>query len=219
MTEQCKFKTFALTVRPRDGISDQQVSILTAFIKKRTDHHHVVTEKLGSERHVHAALYLKTAITKSNFATLLTRLCKNTLDFDETELSVVRKGIKILYNNDFVENYLDKDDDTVVISTDLPESSHLESWYPPKPVTKSKTQKHSAYYWELEKLWYELQSPTVEVHTLNARHFLYRLMYSDRVIPIIRDDKQIVQTARHLVRFINKADQSTIDLAPFEKEE
>jgi len=54
---------------------------------------------------------------------------------------------------------------------------------------------------------------------LTARDFLFNMMYNERCINVIRDDKAIVQTARHLVRWLNKATHSTIELAPFEKEE
>ena len=74
-------------------------------------------------------------------------------------------------------------------------------------------------YWELEKLWYEHSRPGIEVNTENVRHFLFSMMYNKRLINIIKDDKTIIQTARHLTRWINKVDYSTIELAPFEKEE
>jgi len=45
------------------------------------------------------------------------------------------------------------------------------------------------------------------------------MMYAERVLPVMRDDKTIVQTARHLVRWLNKTSYSSIELAPFEKEE
>lgn len=212
-----KFSTFALTIRPRNGIDDGQLAVVTQWIRKRSTYYHIITEKSGPERHVHAALFLKQAVTKSNLTTILVRLCKDKLSFSPDELPILRKGIKILYNNDFIESYMDKDDATQVIATELPSQSHMESWFPPKPLKKA--EKHSHYYWNLEELWYKHQSPTIEFNTENARNFLFNLMYNLRTIPVIRDDKQIVQTARHLVRWLTKKDYSTIQLAPFENEE
>jgi len=218
--DNLKFKTFAITIRPRDGIDDDAIAVVNDWIRKRCEYYHVVTEKTGSARHIHAALYLRLEITKSNMNTLLCRLGSK-IGLDNDEISVLRKGLKILYSNDFVTSYLNKDDDTKVISTSLPESKFLDSWYPPKPLSRNKKhiQRHSKYYWELEALWFQHKRPIEEVNTQNVRNFLFNMMYCKRLIPVIRDDKSIVQTARHLTRFINKKDESTIELAPFENEE
>lgn len=214
-----KYRTYALTLRPKDGVTDTIVSSFSEWIRKRSTYYHMVTEMTGSSRHIHAACFFKKEISRSNLCNLISCFGKKH-DFSNEELVVLRKGIRIMYSNDFIESYLSKDEDCEVICSELPESAHLQSWYPPKSVSPgSRKEQHSKYYWELESLWKETQSPHVEVHTLNARHFLFRMMYADRRIAIIRDDKTIVQTARHLVRFLNRAEYSTIELAPFEKEE
>lgn len=219
--EEVRFKTYALTVRPRDGITEQQLGALATWIRKRSDHYHIVTEKTASARHVHAALYLKVAVSRSNFVVVFARLLKQFgLDFEE--MAVAKKGVKILYNNDFVTCYLNKGDDTVVVASSLPEVSRLDAYYPPKPEVASRvsrTEQHSKYYWHLESLWHKHVPPTYEVHTLNARDFLFRMMYHERCLPVIKDDRQIIQVARHLTRWLNRVTTSTIELPAFEKEE
>lgn len=218
--ESQKFKTYAITLRPRDGIDDDAVAVVTDWVRKRSEYYHIVTEKTGSARHLHAALYLRLEITKSNMNTLLCRLGKK-IGLDNDELSVLRKGLKILYSNDFVSTYLDKDDDTEVIVSCLPEYKFLESWYPPKPLplNKKKLQRHSKYYWELEALWFQHKRPIDEVNTQNIRNFLFNMMYCKRLIPVLKDDKTIIQTAKHLSRWINRKDESTIEIPPFDNEE
>lgn len=216
--EDVRFKTFALTLRPRNGITDKQVEDLAGWIRKRSEHYHIVSEKTGAAKHVHAALFLKTAVTRSNFAVVYSRLLKKfSLDFEE--IAVAKKGLKILYNNDFVVNYLDKDDDTIVIASSLPEVSRLESYYPPKPTVKNRVEQHSKYYWQLESLWHKHVPPTYEVNTPNVRDFLFKMMYHERCLSVIKDDRQIIQVARHLTRWLNRVTHSTIEIAPFEKEE
>lgn len=212
-----KFQSYALTIRPMDGITDSQISLTTKWIKRNCDYYHIVTEKTGTERHVHAGIFLKTPKTRSNISQMLMQLFK---DLTTTEKSVLRKGIRIMYNGDFVKNYLNKDDDTLVIESSLPEQGHMESYFPPKPEPKdSTTKKCSLYYHELERLWFEHRGPATEVNTLTTRDFLFDVMYNKRVLPVIRDDKQIIQVSRHLTRWLNKVDVSTIELPPFEKEE
>lgn len=220
MNEQ-KFKTFALTFRPRNGVEPFQLPLISDWIKKRSEYYHVITESEGPSLHVHAALYLKVAVRKSDFATVWIRVCKK-LGLDPEELSVQRKGIKILYNNDFVDKYLTKDDLADVICSNLPESHFLESWYPPKPVDPvvSRARKCSTFYWNLESLWYKHSRPELEINRENCEHFLFNMMYNERCINVMRDDKTIRQTARHLSRWLNKTSESCMqELAPFEKDE
>lgn len=219
--EAQKFSTYAVTLRPRNGVTPSQVAAVSTWIKKRCTHYYIVTEKSDHEIHLHAALYLRVSVTRSNFVTVYVRLLK-TFELDIEELSVARKGVRILYSNDFITNYLDKDDDTVVVATCLPEMALLNQYYPPKPVvvdSDSRTKKCSAYYHSLEELWHKYKRPLMEVNTVNVRHFLFNMMYNERCINIIKDDKTIIQTARHLTRFLNRAQECTFELAPFENEE
>jgi len=213
-----KFSTFALTIRPTEGVSDDDIKSTMGFLRRTAEYYHVVTEKLGSQRHIHAAVCFKTPVSKGEVATKLIRLFK---EYSPQEKAVLRKGIKIMYNMDFINNYLDKDDDTVVIASNLPEAGHLESYFPPKPLSleEGKERKCSVFYHELERMWYENRNPSYEVNTVTIRDFLFEMMYSKRCLPVIRDDKGIIQTARHLTRWLNKATSSTIELPVFEKEE
>lgn len=212
-----KFKTFAITLRPRSGVSDDDILKFTQYWKKKSEFYHIVTEKLGSAKHIHAALFLKKESSRSNVCQLM----KQTFDhLDESEKSVMLKGIKVLYSNSFIDTYMDKDDDTVVVESNLPESGTLESWYPRKeeiPVKGSKNK--SAYLHELESLWYKYQPTTQEINTMEARNFLYNMMYNKREINYIKNDRDIFQMARHLVRFLRKESYCDLELPPFEKEE
>jgi hypothetical protein len=212
-----KVQSFAITVRPLDGITETQIQKFLKWTKKQCDYYHVITEKTMAERHIHAGLFMKVPKTRSNVSTDLMRLFK---DLSDVEKSVLRKGLKIMYNEDFILNYLNKGDDTVVVASSLPEEGHMESYFPPKPeVLESRAKKCSAYYHELEKLWYEHRTPAYEVTTITTRDFLFEVMYDKRVLPVIRDDKQIIQVSRHLTRWLNKVTTSSIELPVFEKEE
>ena len=212
------FRTYAITFRPSNGVDETDIAKFTKWACKQSDYYHIVTEKDGYAKHIHAALFLKKSVQRSNVATMMSRLFK---ELDSQEKSVMLKGIKILYNYDWISNYLDKDDDTVVIASNLPEKGHIESWFPPKPVTTgvARARKCSAFYHELESLWMKYNGPDYELNTMNARAFLNRMMNKERVINVISDPKKIKETAGALVRFIGKIDYDTYSLAPFENEE
>jgi len=97
----------------------------------------------------------------------------------------------------------------------------MDIYFSPKPIPKEQqtAKKCSLYYHELERLWYEHRTPAFEVTTITTRDFLFEVMYAKRVLPVIRDDKQIIQVSRHLTRWLNRVTSSSIELPCFEKEE
>lgn len=211
------YRSYALTVRPLNGVTDDHVDRLSKWVTKCSKYYRVITEKTGSERHIHVGFILKEARMRSN---VLQRILQLFPEFSPTERQVLRQGLKIMYNTDFITNYLDKDDDTVVVVDNLPEVSHMEAYFPPKPDLKVRGEKKcSLYYHELEALWFKHSTPGTDINTVTVRDFLFRVMYCLRVLPVIRDDRQIVQTARHLTRWLKHESYSTIEIAPFEKEE
>lgn len=217
MSDSLSFKTYAVTVRPLGGIADEHIVKFVKWVKRHCEYYHVITEKTGSERHIHSGLVLKNPKTRSNMGVLLKCLFKT---LTPEEHRVLLRGVKIMYNDDFISRYMDKGDDTVVVESNLPENRCFEAYYPPKPVDLvSRTRKCSAFYHELEGLWYKHHQPHHDVNTMTARDFLFKMMYSERCLAVIRDDKQISQTARHLVRWLKKLENSTISLPPFESEE
>jgi len=213
-----KFSTFAITFRPRDGVTDEQIVDLVKFIKKLCIHYYIITEKLDDERHVHAAIVTKSPLQRSNVCQRLKNLFKGlTIE----EIAVMYKGVKILYSNDFLTKYMDKDDDTVVIERCLPELSYLESFYPPTPVKNPKANRGLAHHQEMEKLqalWYVHVPTHLEINTMNVRDFLFEMQYKVRVIGLM-EDKKMFQTARWLVRWMNQVDRCKLEIPCFEKEE
>lgn len=210
-------KTYGLTLRPLDGVTDDQIKLLVNWIKKHCEYYLVVTHKLNESRHIHAGVVLKKPVTSCALRTTLIRLFKS---LSQQEQRVFRSGIKVMYNEDFINNYLSKEDDTVVIERCLPEAGHLESYFPPPLVAAGRPRNSmNPYYQHLRTLWYEHMRPEDEINTMNARNFLFKMMYSLDLIKILRDDKTIIMTARHLVRYLKKQDYDSIVLPEYEKEE
>lgn len=214
-----KGKTFAFTLRPRNGITNSDIVKMEKFVRSKCEYYHVITEKLDDERHIHAALILKSAMTRSDVSTYLKRMFKH---LEPDEQKVMLQGLKVMYNSDFINNYLNKDDNTVVVASNLPEVGCLESYFTPKPppkdVSLSRRLAFHSLMDELEKLWFEHVPPHLEKNTINARNFLFDMQYSKRLIGLM-DDKRMVQTSRWLVRWMNKSERCSFELPPFEKEE
>lgn len=213
-----RFKTYSLTVRPRSGITDLQIAKFCKWVKKHCEYYYVITEKLEDERHIHSALYFKVSKTRSNVSQMLLQLYK---DFEPDEKSVLQKGVKILYSNSFLVEYMDKGDNTVVVERNLPELRILDSYYPPKPITPSTARRlhMHATMEQYENLWRIHMSSLTEVNTSTVRDFLFDMQYNKRVIGLL-DDKKLMQHARWFTRWFHKAEACPQSfLPPFESEE
>lgn len=212
-----KFKTFAFTLRPRDGVTDVQIEKLCKYCRNHAQWYKVVTEKEDDARHIHAVWVLKEEQTRSHVLTYLQRMYK---DLEADEMAVMRQGLKIWYNRDFLD-YIDKDDNTVVIEENLPEIAYLEALFPPKPegLVVKKALANQSMLENLEKLWHEHVAVYKAVNTQNARDFLWSMMYEKRLIGVMLDDKRIDQVARALVRWMLKANTCTVPLVPYQVEE
>ena len=101
-----KYNTWAITIRPTNGITNEQIECVTNWIVKSCDYYHIVTEKDGWERHLHAALFLKRDDHKSNLNNrILSIPClKDTLT--GAEQVVMRKGTKIMYDWNWINKYM-----------------------------------------------------------------------------------------------------------------
>lgn len=125
-----KYNAFAFTVRPRDGISDKRIAAYNEYCDKQVGSY-TCTEKLGKEKHLHGQVFFAQGVTRGYFVKALVRIFERTGEFDTRECSVLRAGVRIAYDNNFIESYLQKEgDDTVVYNTNVPENT--EGFYPTK---------------------------------------------------------------------------------------
>lgn len=194
--------SFAVTHRPRGGITDDDISLFTKWCRKQCAYFFVITEKEDEARHLHAALFLKKKTSHSNVANTILRVFKN---LDVEERSVLRSGIKAMYNSDFITSYMEKGDDTVVIERNLPEVSTLDSYFADVPDKRKRGPSAAdPFYANLEKLWWEFKRPIEETNPSNLRNFLMNMMNKERRIRVISDNRKIFQISCALSRYINQ---------------
>lgn len=201
-----KEKVFAITHRPKDGVSEDDIQKLTGYLRKKGDYYKIITEKEGHERHIHAVVYMKEPALCRNVTRAILNLFP---DLRPEEKMVLRQGVKVSKSKQWLE-YLEKGDSTVVIATNLPEEKRIDAFYP-KRSEPARESKKVSYYTRLETLWYEHARAMLVANPENCRHFLFNMMYNERKIDVIRDDKTIIQVSRHLSRYINKVTESCIE--------
>lgn len=197
------YQAFGVTIRPLDGITDEQICHVDDWIHKTCHYYHVITEKSGKERHLHAALFLKSCTTRSNLNNRMLSIKR--MDLDHTEKKVLRSGTRIMYNHDFWSNYLDKGDETVEISSNIPDDLDiLEAFYPEQGDKRMVKQfKGSTWYVRMEQLWQESDFVINDIKDEeHVRAFLHKMMFVDRKIEVIDDPRRLAGKVKALVKFL-----------------
>lgn len=117
------FRSYCITIRPRDGISDETVSQCKKWLAK-CDYASAVLEKEHESRHLHAQIWTNTPKARGDICKAVQRICERTVkDWDNAQLKVLRSGVKIAYS-DWYLDYLEENDDKEppnVIYSSVPE--------------------------------------------------------------------------------------------------
>lgn len=194
------FSAWALTVRPKDGLTDTMLQAIDKFAH-RCKYHLLGVEKEGTDKHAHLGIFLDKPSTKSNICNRL--LAAPALKcLASAEVKVLRAGVKIMYNSDYIFGYIgneDKGDAYTEVSRSLPDDiGELESFYPPPGDTSAK--KPVSIWYATRAAAYDGPTPATEVSVL--RH-LMTLMFSEKTIEVIADQRILQQKCRALKAYIN----------------
>lgn len=208
------YKSYAFTLRPRDGCVLRHDNKTVAWLRRYCDYYACHAEGVDEGRHLHCGLYLKKAVTRSNIALMLVRAFRDVLEDDE--IRVLKGGIRIMYNRDFIDNYMTKEEYEEV-AVNMPEAACLDGYYPPSEEQEmAKALKAvDKYYAKLEAYWFQYQPPATEMTYHNVAAFLSRLMNELRLIRVIADDRKLKTTARALKRYMTK-EHYVVTLDPWE---
>lgn len=125
------FRSFCLTVRPRDGISQKTTDETIKWLHKCT-YAFAVLEKEGHEKHLHAQIWLDKPRARGDICKQVQRICERTIeDWDASQLKVLRQGVRIAYS-DWYLDYLAENDlkTTPNIILDNPPTQKSLEYYP-----------------------------------------------------------------------------------------
>jgi hypothetical protein len=104
-----KYGSIAVTFRPRHGVDNKLEAAIMKYVKKQ-DYALVVAEKEDHERHFHIQLWWDIPREIGTITRWAVR-CQSANDptWDHASESLLKKGIKHCYNDDFMDNYLSAD--------------------------------------------------------------------------------------------------------------
>lgn len=103
------YRSYCLTVRPRDGITETTISQIKDWLRK-CDYGVAVLEKEHEARHLHAQIWLNKPRARGDICKQIQRICERSIDeWDRAQLKVLRQGVKIAYS-DWYLDYLTEND-------------------------------------------------------------------------------------------------------------
>ena len=231
-----KYQSWALTFRPRNGVTEHQLDLLERWCKSTTNWYHIGVEKDDIARHAHIVVYRRFPSTRSNMVNLIIKTAfHNSLDAEEKtrpgylKMAIKKdgarkSGLTINYNNNFLENYIGnptKDDPFFCYSEKLPaDHDVLLEYYPEKNDTANRAPL-SPWFVKMEKLWHEFndaqraawdpkfphRNQTLQLTDEVVKKFVCHHMYHLRDIEVICDPRILTNKSKALTEFIKCRDQ------------
>lgn len=202
-----KLQAIALTYRPKNGITDQEISEIQKFADKKSTHFGAVIEMVGedrSSRHMHALFLFDVAVAPGDLfgkTKLFGRCMKKHLSLSESiwQRAVEVKGV---YNDDWYSSYMQKDAELIrEIQIDQADRETYYKDVEPRP----KREVADGYFNMLEQMWYEVHPDRPPRSIDECSNFMACLMYRDRKIKVIQDPRCMKQKVRALYSYVTRA--------------
>ena len=215
-----KYSCFAFTLRPRDGIRDTDISVISKRLLPSCQYYHIITEKLEEERHIHGCVILSAPKDISYFNKRMKTFFSYLIDEDRAVWKVAYKG-KPWYNEDWYVNYCNKDDNTVVIFNKMCTQDERLSLYVDVQVQDRSSRAADPYFARLEKMWDEQKYSVVydstpvplgytryisKMCTLQEiERFLATNMYDLRTLRCVQDSRKLRRICHTLYHYITRS--------------
>lgn len=207
-----KYICFAMTLRPRDGILETDLSPIDKYLKK-CDYYHVISEKEEEQKHIHACFFLKEERELKVFNRYWKRQYQYMLDSERGIWKYLYVG-KPVYNDDWISKYLNKNDETKVIYSKIPGKNDRITYYRDIEIQDQKTRSADPYFNKLERLWEENDQfgsreengfIIRECNLYFIERFLCYLMFDARVIKPVQNAARMRRLCKTLEMYIKKS--------------
>ena len=203
-----EYKSFAFTIRPKNGLTDKLESRIIQWLKKQ-DYAFAVTEMSAEAKHLHGQIFCECPRAKGAVQLSLERIQESVdPDWCPASKKVLRRGVKIAYNSQFIEEYLNKDDSTVIFNNPPDEE---EGYYPSEEEqqkvkdTANAVDKRLHSIYTLYQEWFSNNKGMLENIPLREQRiamFLYDAWYVSKTLPTqnnIKYEKELARRVRHYI--------------------
>lgn len=188
-----KFKSLAVTIRPRDGVANDLLKEFQTWFDKQ-EYIYAVTEKEGSARHIHFQTWGEEKYV-SDMKKQMKRICQRKItDWDKAQEKYT-VFVKAAYNDwyeDYLEDNPDKPEEVNELVNKIPNCTM--DYYPDEEEDermKAASNAVDKHYHELtEELdSYILQHDIVDITKLTVAKFLHQKQHIDKTMKVIREQK------------------------------
>lgn len=200
------YGSWSFTIRPKNGFPETLDETVVKYLHKQISHYGAEGAFLCSEmedeaRHLHGQVFFNEPRDKGTFNRSLERLCaSNVPDWTGSQSIVLRRGTKIAYSDDFITEYLSKEDNILFNNVPLDTTP-----YYPSPEEQKKTQDKSHavdkkyHNWLVDfNEWNTEEKITIE---LTAK-FLAHKIYEVKQYPVIAEKRKRVEAAQNLYNYL-----------------
>jgi len=103
------YRSYCLTVRPRDGITDNTIEQITLWLNK-CDYSVAVLEMEHEARHLHAQIWFNKPRLRGDICKQVQRICERSIDgWDDAQKKVLRAGVIISYSDWYLDYLIEND--------------------------------------------------------------------------------------------------------------
>lgn len=201
------FRSFCLTIRPRDGISEQTIEATKKWLTK-CEHAVAVLEKDNSERHLHAQIWFSATKARGDICKQVQRICERTIpDWDTAQLKVLRNGVKIAYS-DWYLDYLVENEDKIppnIVINNPPQKSM--DFYPTEEEQDEVRQIKTAVDQRMADLEIKCLKYLGErdITERNVARYLAYAMFEERTMKCIIQQRDRIALCKTLYAYMKKS--------------
>lgn len=207
------YKSFALTIRPRAGITNDTILAFKSWLSKQ-DYAVAVTEMEGDSRHLHAQLWLNEGRTKDDVSKAVKRICERTIsDWDAAQTKVLRGGIRIAYSDWYLEYLVDNEDkgevnnENIIINNPPDRTEHYYPSEEEQEKVKQVSQAADPRFLAMEQECNEwLIMENKEVTLKNIAQWLCYAMFSQRTMKVLINQRDRTALCKTLYAYMSKSD-------------
>lgn len=207
------YKSFALTIRPRAGITNDTILAFKSWLSKQ-DYAVAVTEMEGDSRHLHAQLWLNEGRTKDDVSKAVKRICERTIsDWDAAQTKVLRGGIRIAYSDWYLEYLVDNEDkgevnnENIIINNPPDRTEHYYPSEEEQEKVKQVSQAADPRFLAMEQECNEwLTMENKEVTLKNIAQWLCYAMFSQRTMKVLINQRDRTALCKTLYAYMSKSD-------------
>jgi len=203
------YKSFALTIRPRLGITDATIEAYLSWLRKQA-YAVAVLEMADEARHLHAQIWIEEGRTKDDVAKQVKRICERTIeDWDAGQSKVLRSGIRIAYSDWYLEYLTDNEEkgEANIIINKPPDKT--ESYYPTEEEqeqVKAVSQSADPRFTKMEQECNEyLGKNNLNLSIKSVARYLANSMFVERTMKVLVQQRDRTAICKTLFAYMSKS--------------